>query len=41
MDKVSNYEASKYLQAGETPEIKADYKENETTSKEVGENSPN
>lgn len=41
MDKVSNYEASKYLQAGETTEIKADYKENETTTKEAEENSPN
>lgn len=41
MDKVSNYEASKYLQAGEMPEIKADYKDTETTNKEAGENSPN
>ena len=41
MDKVSNYEASKYLQAGEMPEIKADYKETETNNKEVEENSPN
>lgn len=41
MDKVSNYEASKYLQAGELPEINADYKETETTNKEAGENSPN
>ena len=41
MDKVSNYEASKYLQTGEMPEIKADYKETETTNNETGENSPN
>lgn len=41
MDKVSNYEASKYLQAGETPEIKADYKGTETNNKEVEGNSPN
>lgn len=41
MDKVSNYEASKYLQTGEMPEIKAEYKETETTNNETGENSPN
>ena len=41
MDKVSNYEASKYLQTGEMPEIKADYKETETDNKEVEGNSPN
>ena len=41
MDKVSNYEASQYLQAGEMPEIKADYKETETDNKEVEGNSPN
>ena len=36
MDKVSNYEASKYLQTGEMPEIKADYKKTETTDNESG-----
>lgn len=41
MDKVSNYEASKYLQGGETPEIKADYKETKTTNDEIENNSPN
>lgn len=41
MDKVSNYEASKYLQTGEMPEIQADYKEKEETTKETGETSPN
>lgn len=42
MDKVSNYEASKYLQSGEMPEIKADYKEKETKeTKETESSSPN
>lgn len=41
MDKISNYEASKYLQTGEMTEIKADYKETEETNNEAGENSPN
>lgn len=41
MDKVSNYEASKYLKAGETIEIKADYKDTEKPNKKTEENSSN
>lgn len=43
MDKVSNYEASKYLQNGEEPkpDAAADYKEVNQTNNEVEGTSPN
>lgn len=41
MDKVSNYEASKYLQNGENLEIKADYKETESEKSNTENSSPN
>lgn len=43
MDKVSNYEASKYLQNGEDlkPDAAADYKEVKPTNNEAEEVSPN
>lgn len=41
MDKVSNYEASKYLKGAENPEINVDYKETTNTEKGKETNSPN
>lgn len=41
MDKVSNYEASKYLQNGDNLEIKVDYKETESEKNNTENSSPN
>lgn len=41
MDKVSNYEASKYLQNGENLEIRSDYKETEPEKNNTENSSPN
>lgn len=41
MDKVSNYEASKYLKNGENLEIRSDYKEVESEKNNTENSSPN
>lgn len=41
MDKVSNYEASKYLQNGENLEVRTNYKEVESEKSNTENNSPN
>lgn len=41
MDKVSNYEASKYLQNNENLEIRSDYKEVESEKNNTKNSSPN
>lgn len=41
MDKVSNYEASKYLQNNENLEIRSDYKEVESEKNNTENSSPN
>lgn len=41
MDKVSNYEASKYLQNSENLEIRTDYKETESKKNNTENSSPN